>query len=135
MGKSWRRFHEYFCEMEDEDSFPSNFIMNGTILPNYDVEEDRKDDRYYVELTSPFLYTVAKTKMIADFLDSLNTIKLRQGFVALVLDEDEDEDTLNFEDKDELDDGFFEMYQTFQKIQRFFHIVASRKQCVIGRKS
>ena len=121
--------------MEDEDSFPSNFIMNGTILPNYDVEEDRKDDRYYVELTSPFLYTVAKTKMIADFLDSLNTIKLRQGFVALVLDEDEDEDTLNFEDKDELDDGFFEMYQTFQKIQRFFHIVASRKQCVIGRKS
>ena len=128
MGKSWRGFHKLFCAIGGNNSFPSNFILNGAVLPNYDVEEERKNNHhYYAELPSPFLYSVEKTRMIADFLDSLDMVKLRQGFDTLVLDKYKS----GYEE--ELDDSFFEAYQTFQKIQRFFHIVASRNHCVIGR--
>ena len=86
MGKSWRGFHKLFCQVGYGDTFPANFILHGTVLPNYDVREEYKDDSYYVELTSPFLYSVEETTKIADFLDSLDKIKLRKGFDALVLD-------------------------------------------------
>ena len=86
MGKSWRGFHKLFCEIGGYNSFPANFIMNGTILPNYEVPEEQKNNQYYVEFKSPFLYSVEKTRMIADFLDSLDILKLRQGFDTLVLD-------------------------------------------------
>ena len=141
MGKSWKGFHDIFCRIGDKHSFPSNFILNGENLPNYEVEEHLKDNARYIEWSSPFLYSVAKTKEISEFLDSLDRSKLRQGYDSYILDRVKSgrklgilpKDDDYYLDKERMDTGFLEMYHSFEWIQRFFHLAAAHKNCVIGR--
>ena len=143
MGKSWEGFHDLFCRIGDKDSFPSNFILNGDDLPNYEVGEDLKDDEHYVELTTPFLYSVANTKKISDFLNSLDRDKLRKAYNSYILDRIKSDRKWGIQDKDDdfymdeerMNGSFLEAYHSFEWIQRFFHLVASHKHCVIGRMS
>jgi hypothetical protein len=132
MGKAWTLWHSLLCPPNMHHSFPANFIMNGTSLPNYDFDEMYKDDQHAIELTSPVLYSVEKTMMISKFLDSLDKDILRKrcthqfwianGYSAEYSSEEEE-------------DGFHGLYFSFEKLQRFFRRTASDNHCVIGRKS
>ena len=133
-GKTWTGLHYLFTQAQTRDSFPANFIMNGTLLPNYDIEEENMDDEYYVEITSPFLYSVEETKTISEFLDSLDKNKLRQGFNPKFLAAHAFPYQY-YDDEEAQDDYFHWLYYAFEKLQRLFHKAASHNNCVIGRKS
>lgn len=133
-GKMWTGLHCLLIRSGTHDSFPANFITNGKVLPNYDIEEEYRDDEYAVELTSPFLYSVEETKTISEFLDSLDKDKLRQGFnpkffAARAFP------YVYYSDEEDQDDYFHGLYYAFEKLQRLFHKAASHNNCVIGRKS
>ena len=131
MGKNWRLWDNLFCPPNKSHSFPANFIMNGTPLPNYDSPE-YEDDEYALDLTRPFLFSVEQTMMISKFLDSLGKAAIRKrcthqfwidnGYSAEYTSEEEE-------------DGFHALYYEFKKLQRFFHRIASDNHCVIYRKS
>ena len=130
MGKAWELWHSLFCPPNKRHSFPENFIMNETPLPNYGSEYE--EGEYAYELTSPFLYSVEKTMMISKFLDSLDKATLRKrcthqfwidnGYSAEYTSEEEE-------------DGFHGLYYEFERLQRFFHRISFDNHCVIGRKS
>jgi len=132
--KNWALLHRLICPSEMRHSFPANFIVNGTPLPNYEFDDEYKGDEHAVELTAPFLYSVEKTKIISEFLNSLTKDKLRRactpqfwianGFCEASISNPEKEE-----------DGFHALYFGFEEFQRFFHRIASDNHCVIGRKS
>jgi hypothetical protein len=126
--KSWTGLHCLLYLSTKQDTFPANFIENGTRLPNYEYS----GDGYGIELTSPFLYSVAETKKISEFLDSLDKAKLRQSFDPRYLVRafpyeyfTNEKDQVNY---------FHWLYSAFEELQRFFHTAASHEHCVVGRK-
>ncbi|MCL2305726.1 MAG: YfbM family protein [Planctomycetaceae bacterium] len=134
MGKDWTLVHRLICPPEMHHSFPANFIENGTPLPNYEIDEMDKDNEYVVELTAPFLYSVEKTKIISEFLNSLTKDKIRQACThQFWIANGFSKEMVSNPEKEE--DGFCALYCGFEEFQRFFQRVASDNHCVIGRKS
>jgi hypothetical protein len=105
--------------------------MNGTPLPNYELDVDEVGE-YAIELTSPLLYSVEKTMMISKFLDSLDKDTIRQRCThQFWIDNGYSADYTSEEEED----GFHGLYFRFEKLQLFFRRTASDNHCVIGRKS
>ena len=131
-GKAWTGLHCLLCPLGFQNSFPENFIMNGTPLPNYEIDEEFMDDKEYVKQTSPHLYSVTETKKISEFLDSLDKDKLRKRFDPRFL-ADRAFPYEYYSDEEDQDDYFHALWYAFEKLQRLFHKAASHNNCIIGR--
>jgi len=133
-GKLWTGLHCLFIKSGTNNTFPGNFIMNGLSLPNYEIDEEYKDDRHAVELTAPFLYSAGETKKISKFLDSLDKKKLREGFNPQYFANNAFPYEY-YDDAEDQDDYFHGLYYSFLKLQRLFQKTVINKNCIIGRMS
>lgn len=133
LDKKWEEMHYFFCHSTYEEELPQGFICCGKPMPNYDIPEEEWDDydKYTLEFMAPRLYTVEETKQIAEYLDSLNDKEvLRQLYDPKFMAKNVF-GIGTLESEEDQDDYFYSIYYAFERLQRLFHIAASKKLCMV----